>query len=35
MIKKVLNPKALTQHSTGWTYKLHMLMETMAALTHI
>lgn len=35
MIKRVLNLKVLTQHSTGSTYKLHVLMETMATLTHI
>lgn len=34
MIKRVLNLKALTHHSPGSTYKLHVLMETMATLTH-
>lgn len=35
MIKKVLNLKVLTQHTAGCTYKLHVLMETIATLTHI
>lgn len=34
MIKRVLNLEVLTQHSTGCTYKLHVLMETIATPTH-
>lgn len=34
MIKRVLNLKALTQHSIGHSYKLHVLMETIATLTY-
>jgi len=35
MIKSVLNSKVLTQHNTGYTYKLYVLIQTMTVHTHL